>query len=197
MKEAGINRAVRSVLAAVTAVSLAACTPTQAPVNTSGNGGSAIAGAPKTTSALMSPAPGPLTTIGAKTRIGSMPYGHTYMVHGRVDANGEPADRHYVGFQPKSGFGGLLVGTALRVDGTLKPSYPDLNFPVLASYRHLLTTAQYRDLQTAIADFQRNMPKWTLFDTTCNWFAAKMALAAGLWAFISSEASIRFAWESM
>ena len=45
---------------------------------------------------------------------------------------------------------------------------------------HLLTTAQYRDLQTAIADFQRNMPKWTLFDTNCNWFAAKMALAAGL-----------------
>ena len=127
------------------------------------------------------------TPVDAKThyiefraRAGTMPYGHTYMVYGRVDRTGKPVERHHIGLLPKAGWGGLVVGTAVPMEGTLEPSDADRTLPVLNSYRHLLTTAQYESLQKAIAEARRNPPKWTLFDTNCNWFAAKMAVAAGL-----------------
>ena len=115
-----------------------------------------------------------------RARIGSMPYGHTYMVYGRLDETGEPVDESIVGLLPSAGFAGLLLGTVVDVPGTIGSSELDDVMPVLNVYRRPLTEAQYDRLLAAIGRVRQNVPDWGLFGYNCNWFAGELASAVGM-----------------
>jgi len=109
------------------------------------------------------------------------PFGHTYMVYGPLDGDGNPVARNYIGLAPKGGAAGYAAGSSPAfVPATLEPSERDFNMTPLASYRHILEPGQYADLLAFVANARKEDHWWNLYLNNCNSFAGEMARAAGM-----------------
>jgi hypothetical protein len=110
----------------------------------------------------------------------SVPSGHLYVVFGRLDAEGKPATRQYMGLFPDLGPVGLYAGAVVPMPAQLEPDFNDCTFPASAAYRVSLTEEQYQRLLGKVRGYLANPPKWRMFGFNCNNFAATLGEAAGL-----------------
>ena len=143
-----------------------------------------------TLAAYRSPAQAPARATAAKTERRYFiefrartypPFGHTYMIYGTLDRNGNPLESNYIGFTPKGGAAGYAAGSSPAfVPGTLEPLEGDFNMTPLTSYRHSLEPGQYADLLAFDASAREESHWWNLYLNNCNSFAAEMARAAGI-----------------
>jgi hypothetical protein len=116
-------------------------------------------------------------------------YGHTYVVHGRLNARGEIAQSQVAGLHPAGDRDDCencsllpwLIGHIVPVpaetgasDGDLEEQY------VTARWRILLTEAEYRKIAADIGQLQANSPVWHAFLINCNAFGGQVAQAMGL-----------------
>jgi hypothetical protein len=112
-------------------------------------------------------------------RIGT--YGHSYVVYGRLNARGEPADFHYTDRHPVGNYGLMALGHVLPVPANTTWNPEVLQLPVSSSYRHRLTAGQYQNLVRAVRLAQaEKAPTWNAIANNCNHYAAVLARAAGL-----------------
>lgn len=112
-------------------------------------------------------------------RIGT--YGHTYVVYGKLNARGEPADFHYTDRHPVGNYGLMAIGHVLPVPANTKWDPEVLQLPISSSYRHRLSLSQYQNLLQAIRRAQaEKAPTWNAIGNNCNHYAAGLARAAGL-----------------
>jgi len=110
----------------------------------------------------------------------SVPSGHIYVVFGRLDAQGNPTTRQYVGLFPDGGPVGFYAGALVSMPAQLEPGFNDCNFRASAAYRVSLTEEQYQQLLAKVRDYLANPPKWRMFGFNCNNFAASLGAVAGL-----------------
>jgi hypothetical protein len=110
----------------------------------------------------------------------SVPSGHLYVVFGRLDPEGNPVTRQYMGLFPDGGPIGLYAGAMLPMPAQLEPDYNDCTFPAFAVYRVSLTEQQYRQLLGKVRANLAHPPKWRMFGFNCNNFAASLGKVAGL-----------------
>lgn len=110
----------------------------------------------------------------------SVPSGHLYVVFGRLDADGKPVSRQYIGLFPDGGPVGLYAGAVVPMPAELKPDFNDCSFPASAAYRVSLTEGQYQALLSKARAYLANPPKWRMFGFNCNNFAASLGSVAGL-----------------
>jgi hypothetical protein len=106
--------------------------------------------------------------------------GHMYDVFGRLDANGRPITRQYIGLFPAGGILGLYGGAIVPVPGELKPSVRDCTYKPGAAYRVSLTARQYRALLAKVRAALAHPPVWQMEVYNCNHFAAGLGSVAGL-----------------
>jgi hypothetical protein len=108
-------------------------------------------------------------------------YGHSYVVYGRLNARGEPADTHYTDRHPVGNYGLMAIGHVLPVPANTRWNPEVLKLPISSSYRHKLTAAQYQNLLREIRVAQaEKSPTWQAIANNCNHYAARLARAAGL-----------------
>jgi hypothetical protein len=110
----------------------------------------------------------------------SVPSGHLYVVFGRLDANGNPLTRQYMGLFPQGGPIGLYAGAVVPMPAQLEPDFNDCTFPATAAYRVSLSEGQYQQLLAKVSGYLAKPPKWTMFGFNCNNFAASLGTVAGL-----------------
>ena len=80
----------------------------------------------------------------------SVPSGHLYVVFGRLDADGKPMTRQYIGLFPQGGPVGLYAGALLPMPAQLEPDFNDCTFRATAAYRVSLTEDQYQRLLSKV-----------------------------------------------
>lgn len=110
----------------------------------------------------------------------SVPSGHLYVVFGRLDPQGKPMTRQYIGLFPNLGPVGLYAGAVVPMSAQLEPDFNDCTFPASAAYRVSLNEDQYQRLLSKVRSTLANPPKWRMFGFNCNNFAATMGEVAGL-----------------
>ena len=110
----------------------------------------------------------------------SVPSGHLYVVFGRLDPQGKPVTRQYIGLFPNGGPVGLYAGAMVPMPAQLEPDFNDCAFPASAAYRVSLTEEQYQRLLGKVRAYLANPPKWRMFGFNCNNFAASLGEVAGL-----------------
>lgn len=110
----------------------------------------------------------------------SVPSGHLYVVFGRLDAQGKPVTRQYIGLFPDLGPVGLYAGAVVPITAQLKPDFNDCTFPASAAYRVSLSEDQYQRLLGKVRGYLASPPKWRMFGFNCNNFAASLGEVAGL-----------------
>jgi hypothetical protein len=116
-------------------------------------------------------------------------YGHTYVVHGRLNERGEIAESQVAGLHPAGDREDCencsllpwLLGHIVPVpaetgasDGDLEEQY------VTARWRILLAEAEYRKITADIKRLQASSPVWHAFLINCNAFGGQIAQAMGL-----------------
>lgn len=106
--------------------------------------------------------------------------GHMYDVFGRLDANGNPVTRQYIGLFPEGGILGLYGGAILPMPAELHPSVRDCTYKPGAAYRVSLTAGQYRALLAKVRAALAHPPVWQMEAYNCNHFAAGLGSVAGL-----------------
>jgi hypothetical protein len=110
----------------------------------------------------------------------SIPSGHLYTVFGRLDPQGNPVTRQYMGLFPDGGPVGLYAGSVAPMPAEVEPNFSDCNFPAAAAYRVSLSEEQYKSLLARARANLANPPKWRMFAFNCNNFAASLGEVAGL-----------------
>lgn len=110
----------------------------------------------------------------------SVPSGHLYVVFGRLDPQGKPMTRQYIGLFPNLGPVGLYAGAVMPMSAQLEPDFNDCAFPSSAAYRVSLSEDQYQRLLGKVRSTLANPPKWRMFGFNCNNFAASLGTVAGL-----------------
>lgn len=106
--------------------------------------------------------------------------GHMYDVFGRLDADGNPVTRQYIGAFPEGGILGLYGGAVVPVPSEMHPSSRDCNYTPGAAYRVSLTAAQYAALLAKVREALAHPPLWHMAFNNCNRFAAGLGSVAGL-----------------
>lgn len=109
-----------------------------------------------------------------------IPSGHLFVVFGRLDKNGEPLTRQYIGLYPQGSVIGLYGGAIVPMPAELEPSYSDCNFGAQAAYRVSLSEAQYQQLLKKVRESLASPPLWHMAAFNCNHFAASLGEAVGL-----------------
>ncbi len=115
----------------------------------------------------------------------ALSYGHTFLVHGRLNAKGEVAQltpEFVAGLHP-AGAGSELwtVGHVVFVPAETGPSDGDLEEEyVSARYRVLLSEADYRVVAAHIRNKQKNSPMWHAVFYNCNVWVGQIAQFMGL-----------------
>jgi len=115
----------------------------------------------------------------------ALSYGHTFVVHGRLNAKGEVAQltpEFVAGLHPR-GEGPQLwtVGHVMPVPSETGPSDGDLEEEyVSARFRVLLSEAEYRTIAAHIRHKQQNSPMWHAVFNNCNAWVGEIAEFMGL-----------------
>jgi hypothetical protein len=108
-------------------------------------------------------------------------YGHTYVVYGRLDADGKPLDRHFVALYPRGGYLGLAAGSLpIMVPATTLPVWGDSEFDTLTVYRRPIKPAQYEKIENFVYQTRSHANSWNLYTINCNYFAGEIAALVGL-----------------
>lgn len=110
----------------------------------------------------------------------AIPSGHLYVVFGRLDAEGEPLTRQYVGLYPLGYVIGLYGGAIMPMPATVTPNYADCRFSVQAAYRVSLDERQYRRLVSHVREVLADPPQWHMAAYNCNHFGASLGAVVGL-----------------
>lgn len=118
----------------------------------------------------------------------ALTYGHTYVVFGRADAKGNMIERDVAGLAPASPDAGQYVighfvpvpATTGETDGDLEEQYRS------ASWRVMLTDAEYNNTVAYIRKLQASSHLWEASVYNCNAFVADIARhmgykAPGIW----------------
>jgi hypothetical protein len=105
--------------------------------------------------------------------------GHTYLVYGAQDEQGNPKEHIVVGFYPVGGIFGLLGGM-VAAPGRIDKTYLDEKIPDMNIYRRNITADQYQRLNAYIDSEKGKTKVWNMFVNNCNDFAADAAKAIGL-----------------
>jgi hypothetical protein len=115
----------------------------------------------------------------------ALSYGHTFLVHGRLNAKGEVAQltpEFVAGLHP-AGAGSELwtIGHVVFVPAETGPSDGDLEEEyVSARYRVILSEADYRVVAAHIRNKQKNSPMWHAVFLNCNAWVGQIAQFMGL-----------------
>jgi hypothetical protein len=104
-------------------------------------------------------------------------YGHTIVVYGYFDAQGRAVEERYAGLYPKDDEAGLIVGTIIPVDASVRPVKEDFNTSPSMVYRRELTAREYRIMRAAIRHERQREHFWHVVIFNCNDFAARIAQA--------------------
>ena len=108
-------------------------------------------------------------------------YGHTYIIYGRLDEAGAPAERRFVALHPQGDVAGLTTGSLpILVPATTLPVSGDRELPVLSSYRRRLNAEQYGKVQAFVYEMRSRPLSWNLYTRNCNHFAGELAKRIGL-----------------
>ena len=115
----------------------------------------------------------------------ALSYGHTFVVHGRLNARGEigPVAANMVAGLHPAGEGPELwsVGHVVAVPSETGPSDGDLEEKyVSARFRINLTETEYNKVSEFIRQKQANSPLWHAVLYNCNSFVADIATFMGL-----------------
>lgn len=112
----------------------------------------------------------------------ALSYGHSYVVFGRVNENGEMVDPEVAGLHPKSKSAvPYVLGHIVPVPSETGWSDGDLEEPYRsASWRIMLSEAQYTKVVASIRELQASSPVWQASVYNCNAFAADVAHSMGL-----------------
>jgi hypothetical protein len=110
----------------------------------------------------------------------SVPTGHLYAVFGRLDPQGNPVTRQYMGLFPDGGPVGLYAGALVPMPAEVEPNFSDCNFSAAAAYRVSLSEEQYQRLLAKARAYLADPPKWQMLSFNCNNFAASLGEVAGL-----------------
>lgn len=112
----------------------------------------------------------------------ALSYGHTFVMHGRLNARGEIMTREVAGLHP-AGDEVLpwMVGHVIPVQSETGPSDGDLEDQyVAARYRINLTADQYANVSGFIKNLQASSPMWHAVWYNCNAFVGDIARHMGL-----------------
>ena len=92
---------------------------------------------------------------------------HTYVVYGRLDATGNPLDRHFIALYPHGGVLGLAAGSLpLIVPATTLPVPGDNDADTLAVYHRTIDAAQYEKIQNFV--YQNSIKSSPLLESLHN-----------------------------
>ncbi|SOC38918.1 hypothetical protein SAMN05892877_105328 [Rhizobium subbaraonis] len=111
----------------------------------------------------------------------ALSYGHTYVIFGRLDKSGRPATQEVAGLAPATNDPApYVLGHFVPVpaetgasDGDLEEEYRS------ASWRVLLTEAEYRKTVAFIRDLKARSRVWQASVYNCNAFVAEIARSMG------------------
>jgi hypothetical protein len=111
----------------------------------------------------------------------ALTYGHTYVIFGRADAKGNMVEREVAGLAPASPDAGPYVighfvpvpATTGETDGDLEEQYRS------ASWRVMLTDAEYNDAVAYIRKLQARTHLWEASVYNCNAFVGDIARHMG------------------
>jgi hypothetical protein len=107
-------------------------------------------------------------------------FGHTFIVYGRLGAQGRLLDVAYAGNYPTHNQLGLIVGALIPVRtriGAVKDDFTDI--PTII-YRRRLNAAEFARLKAAVRHIRATEHYWHLGFYNCNDFAVEVASALGL-----------------
>ena len=115
----------------------------------------------------------------------ALSYGHTFLVHGRLNQKGEIGeltDRNVAGFHPAGATAELwTVGHLIPVQAETGPSDGDLEEEyVSARFRVYLTEAQYNRFYTELRRKQESNAMWHAATYNCNAWVGQLAQYIGL-----------------
>jgi hypothetical protein len=103
--------------------------------------------------------------------------GHTYIVYGRLDADGGVAELHYAGLIPEhDAWEGLFV----PIEATVRRYKDDLKYLPTAIYRRRLNPAEYQRVASRVRYMQATEHRWHAIFQNCNSFAIDIADVLGL-----------------
>jgi hypothetical protein len=110
----------------------------------------------------------------------ALSYGHTFVVFGRVGQ--KLTANNVAGLHPRGDSSiTYMLGHILMVPAETGASDGDLEEQYMtASYRLMLTAAQYRTVVAHIRELQANSPTWNAATYNCNAFAGTIAHFVGL-----------------
>lgn len=117
--------------------------------------------------------------IDFRARRGAL-FGHTFIVYGRVGADGQPLEAEYAGNYPADGRRGLIVGSVIPVRTIIGSVKGDLTDPATIIYRRKLTAAQFARVKAAVRHMRAQDHYWHLVFFNCNDFAVEIARSIGL-----------------
>jgi hypothetical protein len=112
----------------------------------------------------------------------SYAYGHTYMIFGRLDEDGEIIERDGAGLSPVARSAiPFILGHVIPVGSETTTSVDELHNDenVSARWRILLTEAEYAAVEEHIRDLQQESIIWHAALSNCNAFAARVASFMG------------------
>lgn len=117
-----------------------------------------------------------------RTRASFLPIGHHYAAIGKLDENGKPvpATEKTIGFTPKQGLVGALVGAVIEQQPEIHTDGADLERPLVSSFRTKITAAQHKRMMAVIRRFRADPPKWGMWTFNCNHFMGLIATTIGL-----------------
>lgn len=107
-------------------------------------------------------------------------FGHTFIVYGRVGAEGQVLEAEYAGNYPADGQRGLIVGSVIPVRTIIGSVKGDATDPATIIYRRKLTEAQYVRIKAAVRHIRAQDRYWHLVFFNCNDFAVEITKAIGL-----------------
>jgi hypothetical protein len=112
-------------------------------------------------------------------RSGPGPFGHSFIVYGRVDDTNRIVSAKIVGLRPKNDTT-ALEGVIFPLPAKIGRAADDLKIESEVVYRRFLTGAKYRQLATAISRIKATEASWHLIFFNCNDFVGEMAESIGL-----------------
>lgn len=107
-------------------------------------------------------------------------FGHIIVVYGRLNDRGRPIEVHYAGLYPTDGQTGLIVGSVLPVDASVRAVKEDISEAASVVYRRRLTLTQYRRLIEAVRRERALETRWHMLFFNCNDFGVRIAKSLGL-----------------
>lgn len=107
-------------------------------------------------------------------------WGHTFIVYGDLDSQGRAIERYRAGLYPDDGRAGLIVGTFVPVNATVRAVPDDYSERPSAVYRRRLSSADYARIKAKVQRMRGGERAWNMMMFNCNDFGIAIARELGL-----------------